>query len=114
MAPATDAPAEKGQVSVWERSKITNQDKKMLKKLGLLKKQESLIFPGDESFPHPPIGFRVTFIDFLIRGLSTHIDEFLSGILFIYGVQLHELTPNSLLHISIFITLCECFLGIQL
>ncbi|KAM0885795.1 hypothetical protein ACQ4PT_030102 [Festuca glaucescens] len=30
----------------------------MLKKLGLLKKQESLKFPGDESLPHPPIGFR--------------------------------------------------------
>ena len=112
-APGTDAPAEKAQISGWERSKISAQDQKMLKKLGLLKKQESLKFPGDESLPHPPIGFRVTFIDFLIRGLSTPIHEFLRGLLFIYGIQLHQLTPNSLLHISIFITLCECFLGIH-
>jgi hypothetical protein len=31
----------------------------------------------------------------------------------VYGLQLHQLTPNSILHISIFITLCECFLGTQ-
>jgi hypothetical protein len=28
-------------------------------------------------------------------------------------VQLHQLTPNSLLHIACFITLCESFLGIE-
>ncbi|KAK1628131.1 hypothetical protein QYE76_002446 [Lolium multiflorum] len=83
-------------------------------KKGLLKKKkEALKFPEDESIPHPPIGFRVTFVDFLIRGLATPIHEFLRGLLFIYGIQLHQLTPNSLLHISIFITLCECFLGIH-
>jgi hypothetical protein len=52
-ARGTGAPMEKAQVSGWERSKISAQDKKMLKKLGLLKKQESLKFPGYKSFPHP-------------------------------------------------------------
>ena len=98
------------QVSGWERSKISKQDLKTLKTLGLLKK-EALIFPGEESFPTPRIGYRVTFVDHLIRGLSTPIHEFLRGLLFVYGIQLHQLTPNSILHISIFITLCECFLG---
>jgi hypothetical protein len=28
-------------------------------------------------------------------------------------VQLHQLTPNSLLHITYFVTLCESFLGIE-
>jgi hypothetical protein len=28
-------------------------------------------------------------------------------------VQLHQLTPNSILHIACFITLCESFLGID-
>ncbi|KAK1662575.1 hypothetical protein QYE76_050734 [Lolium multiflorum] len=101
---------DKVEISGWERSKISNQDQKSLKKLGLMKKKDSLIFPGDESFPSPPIGYRVTFIDHLIRGLSTPIHEFLRGLLFVYGIQLHQLTPNSILHISIFITLCECFL----
>jgi hypothetical protein len=30
-----------------------------------------------------------------------------------YGVQLHQLTPNSILHIACFITLCDSFLGIE-
>jgi hypothetical protein len=34
-------------------------------------------------------------------------------LLFVYGLQLHHLTPNSILHVSIFITLCESFLGVQ-
>ncbi|KAK1617222.1 hypothetical protein QYE76_022739 [Lolium multiflorum] len=112
-APGTNEPAEKARISGWERSKISAKDQKTLKKLGLLKKQESLKFLGDESVPHPTIGFRVTFIDFLIRGLSTPIHEFLHGLLYIYGIQLYQLTLNSLLHISIFITLCDCFLGIH-
>ncbi|KAK1680682.1 hypothetical protein QYE76_041530 [Lolium multiflorum] len=81
-APNTDAAMEDVEISGWERSKLSNQDKKSLKKLGLMKKKDSLIFPGDESAPNPPIGYR-----------------------------LHQLTPNSILHISLFITLCECFLG---
>jgi hypothetical protein len=31
----------------------------------------------------------------------------------VYGVQLHQLTPNSILHIACFITLCEAFLCIN-
>jgi hypothetical protein len=78
----------------------------MLKNLGLFNK-EAMQIPGEESTPRPPAGFRVTFVDFPIRGLSVPVHEFLRGLLFIYGIQLHQLTPNSLLHISIFITLCE-------
>jgi hypothetical protein len=84
----------------------------MLRNLGLLK-NEAMQMPGDESVPHPPEGFRVIFTDFLVRGLSVLVHEFLRGLLFIYGIQLHQLTPNSILHISIFITLWECFLGIH-
>ncbi|KAK1630058.1 hypothetical protein QYE76_004373 [Lolium multiflorum] len=56
--------------------------------------------------------YRVSFVDHLIRGLSAPIHDFLRGLLFVYGIQLHQLTPNSILHVSIFITLCECFLGV--
>jgi hypothetical protein len=53
------------------------------------------------------------FLAFLLRGLSLPAHEFLRGLLFVYGVQLHQLTPNSLLHIACFVTLCESFLGIE-
>ncbi|KAK1694645.1 hypothetical protein QYE76_011342 [Lolium multiflorum] len=77
-----------------------------------MKKEDAIRFPSEESYPNPPMEYRVSFVDHLIRGLSTPIHDFLRGLLFVYGIQLHQLTPNSILHISIFITLCECFLGI--
>ncbi|KAK1615071.1 hypothetical protein QYE76_020588 [Lolium multiflorum] len=164
-------------LSEWERSKISNQDANLLKKLGFMKKENLLIFPGEESFPTPCIGYRATFVDHLIRGLSTpiHARFFLDTVCFkeraaheiivlkymgerlttelpvepsasgenysllimetamamkmaVVSMEmpsggncpsggvtdetsLHQLTPNSILHISIFITLCECFLG---
>ncbi|KAK1642867.1 hypothetical protein QYE76_060672 [Lolium multiflorum] len=97
----------------WERSKIANQDMNLLKKLGFTKKENALRFPKEESYPSPPIEYRVSFVDHLIRGLSPPIHEFLRGLLFVYGLQLHQLTLNSILHVLIFITLCECFLGVQ-
>ena len=53
------------------------------------------------------------FVDFLTRGLSFLLHEFVRGLLYAYGVQLHDLTPNSILHIACFIVLCECFLGMH-
>ncbi|KAK1663669.1 hypothetical protein QYE76_051828 [Lolium multiflorum] len=97
----------------WERSKITNQDLNLMKKLGITKKPKAVCFPSEESYPSPPMGYRVSFVDHLIRGLSAPIHPFLRGLLYVYGLQLHHLTPNSILHISIFITLCEAFLGVQ-
>ncbi|KAK1631089.1 hypothetical protein QYE76_005404 [Lolium multiflorum] len=53
------------------------------------------------------------FAAFLFRGLSLPAHEFLRSLLFFYGIQLWQLTPNSILHLSIFITVCEAFLGIE-
>jgi hypothetical protein len=53
------------------------------------------------------------FVAFLLRGLSLPVHEFLRGLLFVYGMQLHDLTPNMILHIACFVTLCECFLGVE-
>jgi hypothetical protein len=53
------------------------------------------------------------FLAFLLRGFSLLAHEFLRELLFVYGVQLHQLTPNSLLHIACFVSLCESFLGIE-
>ena len=81
--------------------------------MGILTDETAMRFPGDEMIPCPGDGWRVIFLDFLVRGLSLPAHEFLRGLLFVYGVQLHQLTPNSILHIAVFITLCECFLSIH-
>ena len=109
----SSARVEKERVSGWERSKFSKSDHRTLKKFGLLASDGAMQVPGDEAVPNPPEGFRVIFLDFLLRGLAVPVHEFLRGLLFVYGIQLYQLTPNSILHISIFITLCECFLGIH-
>jgi len=47
------------------------------------------------------------------RGLALPTSDFLRGLLSFYGVQIHHMNPNSILHLSIFVHLCEAFLGIQ-
>ncbi|KAK1647729.1 hypothetical protein QYE76_065534 [Lolium multiflorum] len=51
-------PADLG-TAEWERSKITNQDLNLLKKLGISKKPKAVCFPSEESYPTPPMGYRV-------------------------------------------------------
>jgi hypothetical protein len=87
---------------------------KKAKKEGFLPEAAPIIFPGDERVLNPPKGYRVMFLAFLLYGLSFPANEFLRGLLFVYGMQLHQLTPNSIRHIACFITLCESFLGIDL
>ena len=95
----------------WARSTINERDINDLKSQGLLDGMEHQL-PGDEEIPNPPEGWRVIFLSFLFRGLSLPAHEFLRGLLFVYGVQIWQLTPNAILHIAVFITFCECYLGI--
>jgi hypothetical protein len=56
---------------------------------GLITDGNQVIFPSTERIPKPPSGFQMMFLAFLLRGLSFPTHEFLRGILFMYGVQLH-------------------------
>jgi hypothetical protein len=53
------------------------------------------------------------FLAFLLCKFSLPTHEFLRGLIFVYGVQLHQLMLNSILHIACFITLGEAFLGMN-
>ena len=53
------------------------------------------------------------FLAFIIHGLSLPLHPFVRGLLCFYGLQLYQLSPNSLLHIACYITLCECWLGFE-
>ncbi|KAK1647889.1 hypothetical protein QYE76_065694 [Lolium multiflorum] len=52
----------------WERSKISNQDLNMMKKLGLMKKEDAIRFPSEESYPNPPMEYRPLIKDLLRIG----------------------------------------------
>jgi hypothetical protein len=55
----------------------------------------------------------VRFIPFLICSLGFLIHPFFRGLLHFYCLQIHHLSPNSILHIACFITLCEAFLNVE-
>jgi hypothetical protein len=97
----------------WVPSEFSQTDLTKAQTDGLITYGDQIIFPSTERIPKPPIGYRVMFFAFLLCGLSFPAHEFLRGLLFVYGVQLHQLTPNSILHIACFVTLCESFLGIE-
>ena len=40
------------------------------------------------------------------------MDPFVRGLLFYYGLEFHDLAPESILHISSFIVVCEAFLRV--
>jgi hypothetical protein len=96
------------------QTKVGDKELSQAEKMNLLKNTpaESLA-AGPDIIPRPPPGFWVIFIAFLLRGLSLPPHPFLCGLLFAYRIQLHDLNPNTILHIACFITLCECFLGIE-
>jgi hypothetical protein len=54
----------------------------------------------------------VVYVPFLIRGLALPISTFFRSLLNFYNLNLTHLNPNSILQISIFVHLCEAYLGI--
>jgi hypothetical protein len=97
----------------WVPSEFKESNPLKAQRDGFLVEGEQVVFPSTERIPKPPSGYQVMFLDILLRGLSLPAHEFLRGLLFVYGVQLHQLTPNSILHIAYFITLYESFLGVE-
>ncbi|KAK1605334.1 hypothetical protein QYE76_029007 [Lolium multiflorum] len=96
----------------WSASAISNRDVNKLRALGLISSSEDDIrLPGAVSHPKPPKGFTVMFTAFLFRGLSLPAHEFLFSSFLLRDSA--PVTPNSILHLSIFITVCEAFLGID-
>lgn len=62
---------------------------------------------------YPHAGEIIIFKLFFYRGLGLLAHPFLCNLLCYYGITLCHLTPNSILHITIFINLYESFLGIE-
>jgi len=66
-----------------------------------------------KNLPYENTGEIVAFAPYLERGLGFPCSILLSGLLRYYRIQLHHSTSNSFVHISIFVHLCESFLGIE-
>ena len=55
----------------------------------------------------------VVFEDYFYHGFGVRIHPFLRGLIDYYGISLCTLSPNSILHISVFIHFYKAYLGIQ-
>ena len=68
--------------------------------------------PGEHRVPALGPGEIILFVSFIRAGLCLPASAFLHQFLGYSGVVLNHLTPNAILHLSIFVHLCEAFLGI--
>ena len=84
-----------------------------LENMGLLQTQGVIQWrAGEEDYPMEGTLETVVFLDFVERGFALPVSEFIYALLQFYGIQLHHLTPQSILHLFIFTHFCEAFLGI--
>ena len=69
--------------------------------------------PDDgQVIPTPGSHERVVFLAHFVRGLGFPLHPFIRGLMFYYGLDFHDQAPDSVLHISSFIVVCEAFLRI--
>ena len=59
-----------------------------------------------------PPGYMVCFLTFLDRWFGTPAGRLIRAILHYYGVELHNLNPNSVMQAAVFTTVCEGFLRV--
>ena len=99
----------------WEPSESTEASLSKLVEAGVLPAKELVGWqpPTGESFPSPNTGEVVVFEDYFIRGFGLPAIPFFRDFLVLMGLSLCNLPPNTILHFSTFICLCECWLGIE-
>ncbi|KAE8813542.1 hypothetical protein D1007_09242 [Hordeum vulgare] len=69
--------------------------------------------PGAETAPTPVAGEIVVFDEHFYMGFGLSASSFFSECLHFFGLQPHHLAPNAILQLSVFVVLCEGFLGIE-
>jgi hypothetical protein len=101
----------------WPFSTVTASDLEDLVGEGLLRpladeQRPEWIPPVGGAAPSPPPGYIVSFVSFHERGFGVPASHFMRAILHHYGVELHNLSPNSISQAAIFVAVCEGYLGI--
>jgi hypothetical protein len=102
----------------WPFSIVTVDDLEALVTDGLLHPlsgdpQPEWMAPPSGAAPSLPSGYVLSFISFHERGFAVPASRFMRAILYFYGVELHNLNPNSIAQAAIFAAVCKGFLGID-
>ena len=103
---------------LWPFSTVTVDDLEALVADGLLRPlsgdlQPEWMVPPSGAAPTPPPGYVLSFVSFHERGFGVPAIRFMRALLHYYGVELHNLNPNSIMQAAIFAAVCEGFLGID-
>jgi len=98
----------------WRKSKMSEAAVRELEDMKLLQSQVVILWheAEGEEYPFEATFETVMFRDFIERGLAVPVSESFDALLQLWGIQLHHLTPQSILHLSIFTHFCEAFLGV--
>src|SRR3990170_8557165 len=88
----------------WVASSVTEEDIAKLRAARYLTAEILHQLPAEgQVIPTPRSGERVVFVSHFLRGLGFALNPFVHGLMFYYGLDFHDLAPNSFLHKSAFI-----------
>ncbi|KAK1618145.1 hypothetical protein QYE76_023662 [Lolium multiflorum] len=108
---ASKARIREGERGQWWPCETTDTELRELQNEGMISAHWSFI--RDTVVPKPGAGEVVMTKAWVERGLSLPCSEFFLSVLNTYGLQPHNICPNSYLLLSNFATLCEGHLGIR-
>jgi hypothetical protein len=89
----------------FEKSNVSEVDVLMMMKLGYFGEAEKNLirFAGEETTPTPKDDEVVVFKSFFRAGLRFSLNEMIGEVLDNFEIYLHQLTPNAIVRLSIFI-----------
>jgi hypothetical protein len=89
----------------FEKSTVSKADMPMMMKLGYFGEVESKLvrFAGEETTPAPKSDEVVVFKSFFRAGLRFPLNEMIGEVLKNFEIYLHQLTPNAIVRLSVFI-----------
>ena len=99
----------------WDGSNVHEDHVEFLRQTRRLPgadKVEVRFAPAKEITPEPREGERVVFRSHFLRGIGLPVSAFFRSWLEFYQLQPHHLTPNAVVLLSAFVTLCEGYLGV--
>ena len=95
----------------WVPSSVTEEDIKKLREARYLTAEIlHQLPPRGQAVPSHEPNESVVFVSHFLLGLGLALDPFVRGLMFYYGLDFHDLDPDSFLHITTFIVVCEAFL----
>ena len=92
------------------RSSIRQEDLDELAEFGLIAKGVARL-PEEEMEPQPRPGECVLLATHVDQGFSLPPHPFFRGFLNFFGAQLHHFSPNTIMYLVAFMSMCENFLG---